>query len=75
VVEFLLGCYYAFTDDAKIQEDLDVVQRQLSSRAVSSGEEELFKSRAKEQNKVKLLDIVRARLDAKNDCYLAELPS
>ena len=24
---------------------------------------------------VKLIDIVRARLDAKNDCYLAELPS
>jgi len=24
---------------------------------------------------VKLIDIVRARLDAKNDCYVAELPS
>jgi len=24
---------------------------------------------------VKLIDIIRAKLDAKNDCYLAELPS
>lgn len=34
-----------------------------------------FKSKAREQGTVRLIDIVRARLDAKNDCYIAELPS
>jgi len=51
------------------------VQRQLSSRTVRAGEEELFKARAKEQGRVKLIDLIKARLDAKNDCFVAELPS
>src|SRR5208282_2986795 len=52
-----------------------VVEKQLQDRTVRTGEEELFKARAKETGSVRLIDIVRARLDAKNDCYLAELPS
>ena len=32
VVEFLLGRYCATTDEAEIQEGLDIVQRQLASR-------------------------------------------
>ena len=40
-----------------------------------AGREELFKAKARDSGSVKLIDIVRARLDAKNDCYLAELPS
>jgi len=51
------------------------VQRQLASRTVRAGEEELFKARAKEQGRVKLIDLIKARLDAKNDCFVAELPS
>ncbi len=47
----------------------------LRSRAVRSGEEELFKSRAREHGSVKLIDLITARLDAKSDCYLATLPS
>jgi ATP-dependent Lon protease len=42
---------------------------------VPAGEQELFKARAKEQGSVKLIDIVRARLDTRHDCYIAELPS
>jgi ATP-dependent Lon protease len=42
---------------------------------VRTGQEELFKARAKEQGSVKLIDIVRAQLDTKRDCYIAELPS
>lgn len=75
VVEFLLGRYCATTDEAEIQEGLDIVQRQLSSRTVKAGEEELFKARAKESGSIKIIDIITARLDAKSDSYVASLPS
>ena len=75
VVEFLLGRYCASTDDSEIQEGLGIVQKQLSSRAVRAGEEELTKARAKEDGSVKVLDMIRAKLDSRNDCYVAELPS
>ena len=52
-----------------------IVERQLRDRTVRAGEEELFKARARERGTVKLIDIVTARLDAKTDSYLAELPS
>jgi ATP-dependent Lon protease len=75
VGEFLLGRYCSSTDEGEIQEGLDIVQRQLESRTVRAGEEELFKARAKEQGRVKLIDLITARLDAKNNCFVAELPS
>jgi len=75
VVEFLLGRYCASIDEEEIAEGLQIVEKQLRDRTVRTGEEELFKARAKESGSVKLIDIVKARLDAKNDCYLAELPS
>src|SRR5882724_8810984 len=75
VVEFLLGRYCATTNDAEIAEGLQIVEKQLKDRTVRTGEEELFKARAKETGSVKIIDILRARLDAKNDCYVAELPS
>jgi ATP-dependent Lon protease len=75
VVEFLLGRYCASVDEQEIQEGLAIVEKQLRDRTVRTGEEELFKARAKEQGSVRLIDIVRAKLDAKRDCYVAELPS
>jgi ATP-dependent Lon protease len=75
VCEFLLGRYCASTDEEEIQEGLQIVERQLRDRAVRSGEEELFKARAKETGSVKLIDLISARLDAKSDSYLATLPS
>lgn len=75
VVEFLLGRYCASVNENEISEGLEIVEKQLKDRAVRSGEEELFKARAKETGAVKIIDIVRARLDPKNDCYIAELPS
>ena len=75
VVEFLLGRYCATTDEKEIEEGLQIVERQLKDRTVRTGEEELFKARAREKGSVKLIDIIKARLDAKNDCFLAELPS
>lgn len=75
VVEFMLGRYCASTDPEEINEGIQIVERQLKSRTVKAGEEELFKARAKENGEVKLIDIITARLDAKTDSYLATLPS
>jgi len=75
VVEFLLGRYCASTDPEEIEEGLAIVEKQLQGRTVRTGDEELFKSRARDDGPVKLIDIVRAKLDTKNDCYVAELPS
>jgi ATP-dependent Lon protease len=75
VVEFLLGRYCASVDEAEIAEGLAIVEQQLKDRTVRTGEEELFKARAKEDGEVRVIDIVKARLDPKNDCYVAELPS
>jgi ATP-dependent Lon protease len=75
VVEFLLGRYCASTDEHEIREGLAIVEKQLQDRTVRTGEEELFKARAKEQGTIRLIDLIKARLDTKNDCYLAELPS
>ena len=75
VVEFLLGRYCATTNEAEIQDGLAIVQRQLSERTVRAGNEELIKSTAREKGQVKIIDIVSARLDAKTDSYVAELPS
>ena len=75
VGEFLLGRYCATTDEEEIDEGLEIVERQMRERTVRAGEEELFKSRAREQGEVKLIDLITARLDAKTDSYLATLPS
>jgi ATP-dependent Lon protease len=75
VVEFLLGRYCASVDDEEINEGLAIVQRQLKSKTVKAGEEELFKARAREDGEVKIIDILTARLDAKTDSYIAALPS
>ena len=69
VVEFLLGRYCASTDPEEIEEGLEVVQRQLKSRTIKAGEEELFKARAREKGEIKIIDLIQARLDTKNDFY------
>ena len=75
VVEFLLGRYCASIDQDEIDEGLEIVQRQLKSRTVKAGEEELFKARARENGDVKIIDLITTRLDAKTDSFLASLPS
>src|SRR5438045_78678 len=75
VSEFLLGRYCASTDEREIAEGLGIVEMQMRERTVRPGEEELFKSRAREQGTVKLIDLITARLDAQSDSYLATLPS
>jgi ATP-dependent Lon protease len=74
VVEFMLGRYCASTDQEEINEGLEIVQRQLKSRTVRAGEEELFKAKALETGEVKIIDLVTARVDNKGE-YVASLPS
>jgi ATP-dependent Lon protease len=75
VIEFLLGKYCAVTDEKEIQQGLEIVKRQLQDRTVRPGEEEYFKSKAREQGSIRIIDIITARLDTKSDSYLATLPS
>ncbi len=75
VVEFLLGRYCASTDPSEIEEGLQIVEKQLQGRTVRTGEEQLFMARARDQGSVKIIDIVRAKLDTRSDSYSAEIPS
>ncbi|MBK9123545.1 MAG: protease Lon-related BREX system protein BrxL [Chloroflexi bacterium] len=75
VVEFLLGRYCASVNEEEIEEGLEIVQRQLQSKTVKAGEQELFKSHAREQGQIKLIDIITAKLDSRTDTYVATLPS
>ncbi len=75
VIEFLLGRYCATTNEQEIQEGLEIVKRQLQDRTVRPGEEEYFKSKAREKGSIKLIDIITAKLDTGSDSYVATLPS
>ena len=75
VGEFLLGRYCASTDEEEIAEGLAIVERQLRERTVRAGEEELYKARAREEGRVRIIDLITARLDSKSDSYFATLPS
>src|SRR5215211_786620 len=75
VGEFLLGLYCSSTDEEEIAEGLAIVERQLKERTVRAGEEELYKARAREEGRVRIIDLITARLDSKSDSYFATLPS
>lgn len=75
VGEFLIGKYCATSDEEEIQEGLEQVERLLSRRVVRTGDHELFKAQARERGSIQVIDIIRAKLDAKRDEYVAELPS
>jgi ATP-dependent Lon protease len=75
VIEFLLGRYCSTTNEQEIQEGLEIVKRQLQDRTVRTGEEEYFKSKAREKGSIKLIDIITAKLDTATDSYVAILPS
>jgi len=75
VGEFLIGRYCASTNEIEISDGLKIVERQMKERTVRPGEEELFKSRAREAGSVKLIDLLTVRLDSYTDSYLATLPS
>lgn len=75
VVEFMLGRYCSSVDEEEIEEGLEIVQKQLKSRTVKAGDEELFIYEAKDKGTVKIIDLISAKLDTKNDAYVACLPS
>ena len=75
VIEFLLGRYCATVNPKEIEEGLEVVKRQLQDRTVRPGEEEFFKSKAREEGLIRIIDIITAKLDSKTDSYIATLTS
>lgn len=75
VGEFLLGRYCATTDPDEIAEGLAIVERLMAERTVRAGEQELFKSRAREQGSIKVIDLITAKLDSRTDSYKVQLPS
>ena len=75
VGEFLLGRYCATTDPEEIAEGLEIVQESMAERTIRAGEEELFKSRARENGRIKIIDLIKAKLIPAENCYKAELPS
>lgn len=75
VVEFMLGRYCSSVNEEEIEEGLAIVEKQLKSRTVPAGEEELFKSKAKEDGTVKIIDVITAKLDIRQNAYVAKLPS
>jgi len=75
VGEFLLGRYCATTDNEEIAAGLEMVQRSMQERTVRAGDQELFKHRARDKGTIKIIDLLKARLDARSDAYKAELPS
>src|SRR6266404_3311347 len=75
VAEFLLGRYCSSVEDEEIFDGLKIVERQLGEKTIRAGEHELFKARAKDKGRVKLIDIITARLDTSTDSFLATLPS
>jgi ATP-dependent Lon protease len=75
VAEFLLGRYCSSTDQMEIDEGLRIVDLQMRERTVKTGQEEWFKSKARERGSIKLIDLISARLYTRTDSYLALLPS
>ena len=77
VGEFLIGKYCATSDEEEIQEGLEEVERLLSTRVVRTGEQELFKAKTRELGEMRIIDLIKARLDHRKgkDEYIAELPS
>lgn len=75
VVEFLLGRFCASIQQEEIDEGLSIVERQLKSKTVKAGTEELFKKQARENGEVRVIDLLTARLDTRTDSYLATLPN
>ena len=54
---------------------MKIVERQLQDRTVRTSDQELFKANARKKGSVKLIDLVKARLDPKTDSFLVELSS
>jgi len=71
VGEFLLGRYCATTDEREIEEGLAIVERLMRDRTVRAGEEELFKSNAREHGKVTIIDFITARLNPNTESYVS----
>ena len=73
VLEYLLGMYCASTDEATIQNGLQMVKRVLAENYVRADEAEKVKSKVRESGTYKVIDKVTVKLNEKRDVYEALL--
>jgi ATP-dependent Lon protease len=75
VVEFLLGRYCASIDEEEIQEGSTSCSASWPSPHGQGRRAGAVQGPRREEGSVKLIDLITARLDAKTDSYVADLPS
>ena len=75
VVEFLLRRFCATVDEFDIAMGFQLVENELEERRVKLGQEQIFKQRPREKARVKMIDFLTVKADARKDSYVAELPS
>ncbi|MEA2056363.1 MAG: BREX system Lon protease-like protein BrxL, partial [Patescibacteria group bacterium] len=71
VLEYLLGQYCATDDQELIDDGIARVKKILAENYVRPDEAEKVKSRIKEKGSYSIIDNVTAKLDEKNDIYVA----
>ncbi|MCC8115073.1 MAG: BREX system Lon protease-like protein BrxL [Bacteroidales bacterium] len=71
VLEYLLGQYCASDDEVIINEGLEKVKQVIQNNYVHRAEDEIIKSRIREQGRHRVIDKVTASLNERTDEYVA----
>jgi len=66
VLEYLLGKYCSTTEDEQIKQGLDLVKGAIAERVVRADQNELIKSRLRQNGVMKLIDLVTVTFDEKD---------
>jgi len=72
VLEYLLGMYCSSDDEEVINEGIERVKQILAKNYVRPDEREIVKSKIKEKGRYKIIDKISAKLNEKQNVYLAE---
>lgn len=72
VLEFLLGQYCSSDDDEVIEQGVQNVKRILADNFVRPDEAQKVLSRLRSRGSHTIIDMVKVRLDIKQDCFFAE---
>jgi len=72
VLEYLLGMYCSSDDEEVINEGIEKVKQILAKNYVRPDEREIVKSKIKEKGRYKIIDKISAKLNEKQNVYLAE---
>ena len=72
VLEYLLGMYCSSDDEEVINEGIERVKQILAKNYVRPDEREIVKSKIKEKGRYKIIDKISAKLNERQNVYLAE---